>query len=293
MSASSITSLDMRAIDSVLEMGGGYVLDFSDRTFAEFFAGHGVQIDDPRYSREGASKAKRLRFFLRTAAAPLTGKVLASLLQHRLVCKPDGISAPELAAYVKTVERLGGNVPSELKASQACGAPGPKTEAELLRLVFSPEIFAKLPVEPAMSAALVGRMEEAHRCVESKANLAAVILCGSVLEGMCLGFGCCHPERVNRAYAAQYNKPPKQFPEWKLKEWIDVLGRLGDLSPNIEKFGHSLRDFRNYVHPAEQLAHRFTPDQHTARIGFQVVVAAAEDLVRAGARLASTQEAAG
>ena len=60
-----------------------------------------------------------------------------------------------------------------------------------------------------------------------------------------------------------------------------VLERLGDLSPNIAKFGHALRDFRNYVHPAEQLAHHFSPDQHTARIGFQVVVAAADDLVRA------------
>ncbi|MDA8186157.1 MAG: hypothetical protein M0035_17320 [Actinomycetota bacterium] len=61
----------------------------------------------------------------------------------------------------------------------------------------------------------------------------------------------------------------------------DVLARLGGLSPNVEKFGHGLRDFCNYVHPAEQLAHGFLPDTHTARIGFQVVIAAAEDLVRA------------
>lgn len=290
MSASTVTSLDMRAIDSVLEMGGGYVLDFSDRTFAEFFAEHGVRIDDRRYSIQGTSKAKRLRYFLRTASAPLSGKILASLLQHRLVSKPDGLADPELTAYIKAVERLGGAVPAELKASRPTAA-GPTTEAELLRLVFRPEIFSKLPIEPAMSAALLGRMEEAFHCIESSANLAAVILCGSILEGMCLGFGCRHPERVNRAFGDQYNRPGKQFHEWKLKEWIDVLGRLGDLSPNIEKFGHSLRDFRNYIHPAEQLAHRFTPDEHTARIGFQVVVAAAEDLVRAEARLAASQDA--
>ena len=161
------------------------------------------------------------------------------------------------------------------------------SETELLKRTFRPELFLKLPVEPAMSEALVARMEEAHRCIESKANLAAVILCGSVLEGMCLGFGCRHPERLNRAFGEHYNRPARQFPDWKLREWIDVLGHLGDLSPNIQKFGHSLRDFRNYVHPAEQLAHRFTPDQHTARIGFQVVVAAAEDLVRAESTLAT------
>lgn len=98
---------------------------------------------------------------------------------------------------------------------------------------------------------------------------------------MCLAYGVEHPERANRAFAAKLSKKPPQFHEWKLKEWIEVLGHLGDLSPNVEKFGHGLRDFRNYVHPAEQLANGFTPDEHTARIAFQVVVAAAEDLARA------------
>jgi hypothetical protein len=184
---------------------------------------------------------------------------------------------------IAAVEDNGGSAPTVDGSS----------EAEFLKRAFRPDLFAKLPVEPVMSSALVDRMNEARRCIESSAFLASVILCGSVLEGMCLGFGSRHPERVNRAFAQQYNRTPRQFHEWKLREWIDVLGRLGDLSPNIEKFGHSLRDFRNYVHPAEQLAHRFTPDQHTARIGFQVVVAAAEDLVRAEARLATSQEVSG
>jgi hypothetical protein len=126
-------------------------------------------------------------------------------------------------------------------------------------------------------------MLEAHACIEAKAYLAAVILSGSVLEGLCLGCGSRTPERVNRAYTSHYGRDAPQFHDWKLREWIEVLGKLGDLSPNIEKFGHALRDFRNYVHPAEQLVHRFSPDQHTARIGFQVVVAAIEDLARAAA----------
>jgi hypothetical protein len=65
------------------------------------------------------------------------------------------------------------------------------------------------------------------------------------------------------------------------------LESLGDLSPNISKFGHALRDFRNFVHPHEQLAHRFSPDEHTARIGFQVVVAAVDDLLHAEATIAA------
>jgi len=63
----AIRTIDMRLIDDLFGMGGGYVLDFSDKTFAIFFAEEvGVNIDEPRYSAEGTSKAKRLRYFLRT-----------------------------------------------------------------------------------------------------------------------------------------------------------------------------------------------------------------------------------
>jgi hypothetical protein len=287
MSGSEISGLDLRVVENVLEMGGGYVLDFTDRTFAEFFAEHGIEINHLRYTTAGTSKAKRLRTFLKGTPPPLTGRVLAALLQHRLAWKPDGLTPETVDAYRKLVERLGGALP---EAAGKNTAAEESSEAALLRRVFRPELFAKLPVDSAMSGALVERMKEAQRCIEAQAYLAAVILCGSVLEGMCLGFGSRYPQRVNHAFAAHYGRKPPEFHEWKLREWIDVLGRLGDLSPNIEKFGHALRDFRNYVHPAEQLARRFSPDPHTARISFQVVVAAAEDLVRAAT--AAAKEAA-
>lgn len=281
MTEPMVTSLDLRIIDRVLEMGGGYVLDFSDLSFARFFQDFRVGIDDPRYSAEGTSKAKRLRYFLSVTPPPLSGRVLAGLLQHRLTSKPDGLDESDLRRYEEIVVRLGGAVPLREK-------PAPKestSEADLLLKVFDEGVFAKLPLETSLSRALVERMEEAHRCIEAKANLSAVILCGSVLEGMCLGFGIRFPERANRAFTAQFNRPPPQFPDWKLREWIDALGRIDALSPNVTKFGHALRDFRNYVHPAEQLANRFCPDVRTARIGFQVVVAAAEDLLKATIRM--------
>ncbi len=284
MSSAAVTTLDLRVIEAVLEMAGGYVLDLTNRTFADFFREYGVDIDDQRYAAEGSSKANRLRHFLRASAPPLTGRVLAGLLSHRLASRPDNLRAEDLESYRRLVERLGGTVP----ASAAMPAPkdGAKAEAALLRHVFRPELFDKLPLDEAMRQALLDRMNEAARCIDANANLAAVILCGSVLEGMCLGYGTRNPERVNRAFSARFTKPAKHLHEWRLNEWIDVLAYLGDLSPNIEKFGHGLRDFRNYVHPAEQLAHRFSPDQHTARIGFQVVIAAAEDLVRAAGEVA-------
>lgn len=279
MTTAALNQLDRDVIESVLQMGGGCVLDFSDRTFSEFFGDFGVRIDDEQFRADGDSKARRLRAFLRGSPSALVGRVLAALLERRLLKQADGLKVQEIERYRVIVQRLGGELSGKSDVS---------TEADLLRRVFQTDLFTKLPVDASMSRALVDRMEEAQRCIEAKAYLSAVILCGSVLEGMCLGFGVLHPERANRGFADQFNKPAPQFREWKLSQWIDVLSRLGDLSPNVEKFGHALRDFRNYVHPAEQLAHRFSPDHHTARIGFQVVVAAAEDLFRAAATAKGT-----
>lgn len=44
------------------------MLDFSDASFADFFASElKVNIDDPQYAANGGSKGKRLRYFLRPA----------------------------------------------------------------------------------------------------------------------------------------------------------------------------------------------------------------------------------
>jgi hypothetical protein len=81
-----IRSIDMRLIDDLFEMGGGYVLNFSNKTFAEFFDEElGINIDDPRYDSEGTSKAKRLRFFLKTCDPKVRIKTLLALWEYREV----------------------------------------------------------------------------------------------------------------------------------------------------------------------------------------------------------------
>jgi hypothetical protein len=66
----------------------------------------------------------------------------------------------------------------------------------------------------------------------------------------------------------------KQFSEWTLAQFIDVACELGYLKLDIKKFGHALRDFRNYIHPYQQMSSRFDPDHHTAEICLQVLRAA-------------------
>lgn len=80
----NIGSIDMMFLNDVFGMGGGYVLNFSDRTFSEFFREElQIDIDDPLYARNGGSKAKRLRCFLQTVDKPTVARALKALSAYR------------------------------------------------------------------------------------------------------------------------------------------------------------------------------------------------------------------
>lgn len=114
MSASALNTADLRIVEQVLDMGGGYVLDFNNRTFAEFFADLDVEIES---EDSGLSKAKRLRAFFRSASTAECARVLHALLEYRgkqvgdkqrvsidkyraIVSRLEGIAVPLTAAPV-------------------------------------------------------------------------------------------------------------------------------------------------------------------------------------------------
>jgi hypothetical protein len=79
-----IRAVDMRLLDDVFAMSSGYVLDFSNRTFSEFFMNElGVDIDAQKYFPNGSSKGKRLRTFLQTEQDPLVARGLRALWEYR------------------------------------------------------------------------------------------------------------------------------------------------------------------------------------------------------------------
>ncbi|MBU2572352.1 MAG: restriction endonuclease [Gammaproteobacteria bacterium] len=74
----------MMFLDDLFEMGGGYVLNFSNSTFSRFFADElNVDIDDPMYAEQGGSKGKRLRCFLQKVDVPTVIRTLKALWEYR------------------------------------------------------------------------------------------------------------------------------------------------------------------------------------------------------------------
>ena len=115
-SSVKIRPVDMRIIDRVFGMEDGFVLDFSNRTFAEFFLDElNVDIYEARWAAQGGSKAKRLRYYLRQVDRQAALATLNALWEYR---EASSVTAdyPELdasvrAAYFRIIERLGGKPP--------------------------------------------------------------------------------------------------------------------------------------------------------------------------------------
>lgn len=123
MSSYTLKKLDFDLLNHIFEMNGGYVLDFSNVTYSEFFIDElKINIDDERYCDIGTSKAKRLRSYLRQSKADEILKALNSLWNYRETKRRRaGIKEekPELVSeFFDLLTRLGGAAPkSESRAS--------------------------------------------------------------------------------------------------------------------------------------------------------------------------------
>ncbi len=74
----------MRALDEIFGMQGGYVLDFSNSTMARFFSDEfQVDIYAEQYADRGTSKANRLRAFIEKEPDHRVRAVLQALWQYR------------------------------------------------------------------------------------------------------------------------------------------------------------------------------------------------------------------
>mgnify|MGYP000925091871 CR=1 FL=1 len=149
-------------------------------------------------------------------------------------------------------------------------------EDDFLKKEFNEITLEKLGLDGVITETLNLRFDEIKKCLSSKAPLSVIFLCGSSLEGILLGIASKHPREFNQAKSSPKDKEGKalQFHLWSLSNYIDVAHEVGLLKEDVKKFSHSLRDFRNYIHPYEQVSARFNPDEHTARISWQVLKAA-------------------
>src|SRR6185503_2321776 len=73
---SDLSAIEKSKLERALGMSSGYVLNFSNKTFAEFFVdGFGIDIYDKKYDYGSGSKANRMRAFWNQESNYLVGRV--------------------------------------------------------------------------------------------------------------------------------------------------------------------------------------------------------------------------
>jgi len=275
----NLATNDKQVLEKLFQMSSGYVLNFSDKTFGQFFRDDvRVDIFSPKYNHASGSKANRMRGFWQVADDSLVG-----------------LSIEKLIAYVDTQILLGNlkreDYPEDIatRARDIATRLQGKTqtsyvpkEDEFITRQFRDVAIEKLGLDSAITVVLNQRIGEIKTCLSSKAPLAVIFLCGSTLEGILLGFASVRPKEFNQSLLSpkDKNQKVKQFHEWSLNDFINVARDLDFVGEDVKKFSHALRDFRNYIHPYEQMMSKFDPDEHTATICWQVLQAAITQLAQ-------------
>lgn len=272
----NLKPVEKKYFEDIFGMGSGYVLDYTNTTFAELFRDVvGINIYDDKYAFNGDSKAKRLRAFWELESDEIVGKVLEELLE---IWKYDQEKVGKTVDH--NIYKKGLKIVYRLLGKQY--DDDVTKEEDFLKRDFEINL-SQLNLTSGLSDIIEQRITEIQICLKNNASLAVIFLCGSVLEGLLLDFATKYPQKFNTSRSAPKNKEGKikKIHEWILNDLINVAHEIGFLGLDVKKHSHSMRDFRNYIHPYQQMVSKFTPDRHTAQISWQVLQAAIADLSKA------------
>ena len=121
---------------------------------------------------------------------------------------------------------------------------------------------------------LLRDVTDAVRCYAHGIWKSCVVLCGGAMEGMLTAL----LERQSRgqvdaAYAqVRRNQSRKPLAKYTLEDKVDVGEQLGILVKGSASYSHGVRNYRNYVHPTEELRIGYPLGQRDARIALELVL---------------------
>ncbi|WP_410631497.1 hypothetical protein [Amycolatopsis sp. cmx-4-83] len=132
---------------------------------------------------------------------------------------------------------------------------------------------------------LVQRIDEFETCRASGCHLAAMILMGSLMEGLLLDAAESRPVPdeiwAEPAFRQKRIRKPDSSRDWTLHALIHVAYRLSWIDVDAYKIVEALRYFRNLVHANEQRAViGDVPDADTVDMYWPAVIGAINDLGR-------------
>jgi hypothetical protein len=192
----------------------------------------------------------------------------------RLADSREYVNLNEPRAVAETIQRLNSFLvlegfrvhqtngrPRITECDPTLGHPGELAPVELHAAM------SDLVHDPKLAVVLQGRLDEAHTCHRNGAHVSAIIMLGSLLEGVLL-----------EAVRTRMPGSTRSLDRMTLNELIESAHVHGWIQADVRKFADHLREYRNLVHPHAQVRVGHAPDRDTVNMCWPVVNAALNDL---------------
>lgn len=144
--------------------------------------------------------------------------------------------------------------------------------------------FSKLVSDQGLLSIIERRWDETVNCIESRAPLAATVMIGALLEALLLS-------RIEREKYKDsifnLNSTPmdtktgkaKKLQLWTLADYIDVCYEMEWIRKPLKDIGVILRDYRNLIHPREELRQKIHLNSDDAKMYWAIFSKMADQIV--------------
>lgn len=136
--------------------------------------------------------------------------------------------------------------------------------------------FSKITNDTVYITILNERWKEAIICANDGANMAASTMLGSILEGVLYKTAVDNPQGARASKSAP---PNKDIEKWSLNDLINIAIDCKWIKRDRRAIAEIVRDYRNLIHPREQLKTGKSPDKYDVKMSVVVVRAAIDDLI--------------
>ena len=183
------------------------------------------------------------------------------LNRHRV---SDGYNSTSLLAYI-------GTVLARLKVALESSAATSATQIRSFSYVKDVQLRTIIERD----------YEEIQKSLVTHCWKAAIILTGGCVEAILTDLLLRHKDRATAAPQAPKDKQTgqvKEIRDWGLVHLIVVSTTLELINKGVEKLSHSLREYRDLVHPSVEIRSKLKADEEEAKIAVAVLDMIHKDL---------------
>ena len=168
---SDLRTIDKQVLESLLQMGDGYVLDFSDKTFAEFFNDElGLDIFNDKYNYASGSKANRMRGFWRAESNEMVGRSITKFVdyvEHKIIIdefKEEDFPRKRIDAAKNIADKFM-NLSNQIESQKISSAA--TIDENKISIVLNKDVFSHVQ-SLLVSGHYFNAVEEAYKVVRVK-----------------------------------------------------------------------------------------------------------------------------